>query len=183
MGFVLVALGLALWALAHLFKRIAPERRAAMGNGGRGLVALGIVGGLILMILGYRMAAFIPVWYPPGWAVHVNNLLMVGAVFLFAMSETRGRLRGRMRHPQLAAVKVWAVAHLLVNGDAVSILLFGGLLAWAVVEVVVINRSQPWDRPEPGPASRDIILVVMTVVAFAVIAAIHAWLGVWPFPG
>jgi hypothetical protein len=88
-----------------------------------------------------------------------------------------------MRHPQLAAVKVWAVAHLLVNGDAVSILLFGGLLAWAVVEVVVINRSQPWDRPEPGPASRDIILVVMTVVAFAVIAAIHAWLGVWPFPG
>ena len=182
MGFALVLLGLVLWALAHFFKRIAPERRAAMGNAGRGIVALGVGLGLVLMIVGYRMAEFIPVWTPPAWTVHLNNLLMVGAVFLFAMSETKGRLRGKMRHPQLTAVKVWAVAHLLVNGDAVSILLFGGLLAWAVAEVIVINRAGPWDRPEPGPASRDIILVVMTVVAFAVIAAIHAWLGVWPFP-
>src|SRR6056297_895673 len=183
MGMLIVVLGLVLWALAHFFKRIAPARRAAMGQAGRGIVAAGVVGGLVLMIVGYRMADFVPVWTPPAWTVHINNVMMLGAVFLFGMSQTTGRLRGKMRHPQLAAVKVWAVAHLLVNGDVASIILFGGLLAWAVIEVILINRAEPvWDRPEPGAAKKDVLLVVITLVAFGVIAAIHAWLGVWPFP-
>ena len=60
-----------------------------------------------------------------------------------------------MRHPQLTAVKIWAVAHLLVNGDLASLVLFGGLLAWAVVEVIVINRSEVWVRPaRPGEKGR-----------------------------
>jgi uncharacterized membrane protein len=99
------------------------------------------------------------------------------------MSATTGRLRGKMRHPQLTAVKIWAVAHLLVNGDLSSIILFGGLLAWAVGSVILINRAGPWVRPQPGDAKKDILLVVITLVLFAVMTAIHAWLGVWPFPG
>jgi len=76
------------------------------------------------------------------------------------------------------------VAHLLVNGDLASIILFGGLLAWAVLEVIIINRAEPvWNRPQPGEAKKDVLLVVITLVSFVVIAAIHAWLGVWPFPG
>lgn len=178
----LLVLGILLWVGAHLFKRLAPEAREAMGNAGRGLVAVGVLAGLVLIIIGYRAAPFINVWTPPAFMVHLNNLLMLGSVFLFGMSATKGRLRGAMRHPQLTAVKVWAVAHLLVNGDLASILLFGAMLAWAVAEVVLINRASDWERPEPGPAKKDVTLVIITLVVFAVIAAIHAWLGVWPFP-
>ena len=175
-------LGLILWIAAHLFKRVAPDLRARMGNAGKGVAALGILAGLVLMVIGYRQADFINVWYPPSWTVHINNLMMLGAVFLYGMSATKGRLRGAMRHPQLTAVKVWAVAHLLVNGDLASLILFGGLLLWAVLEVVVINKSETWNRPKPGEAKRDIILVVITIVLFLVMTAIHNWLGVWPFP-
>jgi hypothetical protein len=63
------------------------------------------------------------------------------------------------------------------------VILFGGLLLWAGAEVAVINRSEAWVRPEPGPAKKDIILVVITIVAFLVMTYIHNWLGVWPFPG
>jgi hypothetical protein len=52
-----------------------------------------------------------------------------------------------------------------------------------VLEVIVINRAQDWVRPEPGPAKKDIILVIITLVMFVVIAGIHMWLGVRPFPG
>ncbi|WP_300550990.1 NnrU family protein [Roseovarius sp.] len=176
-------LGLALWVAAHLFKRMAPGLRAQMGNGGKAVVAVGVLAGLGLMILGYKQAEFVNLWYPPTWAVHLNNLLMLVAVFVYGMSATTGRLRGRMRHPQLTAVKIWAVAHLLVNGDLASVALFGGLLIWAVLEVIVINRSQDWVRPEPGPAKKDVVLVIITLVMFAVIAGIHMWLGVRPFPG
>ena len=180
----LLVLGLLLWVAAHVFKRVAPERRAALGDAGKGAVAVALLVALGLIIWGYRGAAFIPVWSPPGFMVHVNNLLMLIAVFVFGMSQTTGRLRGRMRHPQLTAVKIWALAHLLVNGDLASILLFGGMLAWAVIEVILINRAEPvWDRPQPGAAKKDIVLVVITLVMFGVITAIHAWLGVWPFPG
>jgi uncharacterized membrane protein len=179
----LLILGLILWSGAHYFKRLAPGLREPMGDKGMALVAVGVLGSLVLMVLGYRQAEVIPVWYPPTWTVHLNNLLMVIAIFVYGMSATTGRLRGKMRHPQLTAVKIWAVAHLLVNGDLASIVLFGGMLAWAVGSVILINRSSPWVRPEPGPAKKDIVLVVITVVMFVVITGIHAWLGVWPFPG
>jgi len=176
-------LGLLLWIAAHLFKRVTPDLRARLGNAGKGAVALGVLAGLVLMVLGYRQAEFVNVWFPPAWTVHLNNLMMLGAVFLYGMSATKGRLRGAMRHPQLTAVKVWAVAHLLVNGDLASLVLFGGLLGWAVLEVVMINRAEDWVRPAPGEARKDILLVVITLVMFAAIAVIHIWLGVWPFPG
>lgn len=178
-----LVLGLILWTAAHLFKRVAPELRARMGTAGKGVVALGVLAGLALMIIGYRQAESVNVWFPPAWTVHVNNLMMLGAVFLYGMSATKGRLRGAMRHPQLTAVKVWAVAHLLVNGDLASLILFGGLLGWAVLEVVVINMSEDWDRPQPGEAKKDILLVVITVVLFFAMTFVHNWLGVWPFPG
>ena len=84
----------------------------------------------------------------------------------------------------LTGVVVWAVAHLLVNGDAQSVVLFGGLAVWAVAEMLVINATAgPWVRPEPGPAKGDIRLIVIALVLYGVIAAIHTWLGYWPFPG
>lgn len=180
----LLILGLILWTLAHYFKRLAPDLRARLGDPGKGIVAVAIVISLVAMIYGYRWAPFINVWYPPGFMVHINNLLMLVAFFVYGMSATTGRLRGKMRHPQLTAVKIWAFAHLLVNGDLASIILFGGMLAWAVGSVILINRAEPnWQRPEPGPAKKDILLVVITLVLFTVVAAIHYWLGVSPFPG
>lgn len=182
MGILIV--GLLIWVGAHIFKRVAPDQRAALGDTGKIGVTVALLVSLGLMIWGYRGAEFIPVWYPPAFMVHINNLLMLVALFVFGMSATTGRLRGKMRHPQLTAVKIWAAAHLLVNGDLASIILFGGLLAWAVLEVILINRAEPvWDRPQPGEAKKDILLVAITLVSFAVISAIHAWLGVWPFPG
>ena len=179
---IYLILGLALWVAAHVFKRVAPDLRARMGSSGKALVAVGVLAGLGLMILGYKQAEVVNLWFPPAWMVHLNNLLMLVAVFVYGMSATTGRLRGRLRHPQLTAVKIWAVAHLLVNGDLASVVLFGGLLGWAVLEVIVINRAQDWVRPEPGPAKKDILLVIITLVMFVVIAGIHIWLGVWPFP-
>jgi uncharacterized membrane protein len=180
----LLVLGLLIWVGAHIFKRVAPDQRAAMGEKGKGIVAVALFISLGLMIWGYRGAEFINVWYPPSFMTHINNLLMLVAIFVFGMSATTGRLRGKMRHPQLTSVKIWAVAHLLVNGDLASIVLFGGMLAWAVLEVILINKAVPvWDRPQPGEAKKDVVLVVITLVMYGLIAGIHMWLGVSPFGG
>jgi uncharacterized membrane protein len=179
----LLILGLILWSLAHFYKRLMPAHRAKLGDKGKGPIAIALIIALLLMIFGYRWAEFIPVWSPPAFFTHINNLLMLIALFVFGMSATTGRLRGKMRHPQLVAVKIWAIAHLMVNGDLASIILFGGMLVWAVASVLLINRSEEWVRPEAGDAKKDKLLVIITVVSFVVITVIHALLGVSPFGG
>ncbi|XDA97779.1 NnrU family protein [Sulfitobacter sp. LCG007] len=184
---IILLLGLLLWWFAHLFGRLFPERRAAMGNAGRGVVALALLLSVVLMIWGYRVAEFVPIWEPPLWMIHVNNLLMVVALWTFGSSQSKGAKAwpaSRIRHPQLTAVKIWALAHLLVNGDLAAIILFGGLLAWAVVEVIVINRSEPvWTPPPAAGTATYIRLAAITVVLLIVIGYIHIWLGHYPFPG
>jgi len=183
---ILLILGVLLWTGAHYFKRLMPEARAKLGKAGAGFVAVGIVAGLILMIMGYRSAEFIPVWSPPAFLVHINNLLMLLAFWTFGSSAAKGAKvwpANKVRHPQLMAVKIWAVAHLLVNGDLASIILFGGLLAWAVGSVILINRSESeWSAPETAGLKTTIRLLVIALIMFSVVAAIHVWLGVWPFP-
>lgn len=178
MGLILLIAGVALWAGAHLFKRLAPARRAALGDKGRGPVALAILASLVLMIVGYRMADGAIYWGRSPAMVGINNLLMLLSVYLFAAAGAKTALARRMRHPMLTAVKVWALAHLLVNGDIPSFVLFGGLLAWAVSEVIVINRAaRDWTPPPPAPLRKEISAVVMTLVIYAIAVAIHYALG------
>lgn len=178
----LIILGLALWWGAHLWKRLAPATRAGMGDAGKGLVAVGVLAGLVLMVLGYRGVEQVDLWYPPAFLTHLNNLLMLFAVYLFAASGMKTRITKAIRHPQLTAVKTWAVAHLLVNGDLASVVLFGGLLAWAVVEVILINRAGPRPAPPaPAPMGREIGAVLGALVVFGAIAWAHNWLGYWPY--
>jgi uncharacterized membrane protein len=180
----LLILGILLWYAGHFFKRLLPGLHDSLGPRAKGVSAVLILAGLALMVIGYRGAVTGLAYTPPSWGIHLNNLLMVLAVYLYAASGTKARLATKMRHPQLTAVKTWAVAHLLVNGDWASVILFGALLAWAVAEVIVINRSQrEWTPPVWGGASAEVKAIVGTAVVFAVIAGIHIWLGYWPFPG
>ena len=180
----LLILGLLLWVAAHLFKRVAPDARAAMGDRGRLFATVAIVASLVLMIVGYRGAETVILWYPPSFTWHINNTLMLVAVYLYAASGLKTWIATKIRHPQLTAIKAWAVAHLLVNGDLASLILFGGLLAWAVVSVILINRAnRQWVRPAPAGAKRELMAVAGTLVVFAAIVAVHTWLGYYPLPG
>ena len=181
---ILLILGVLLWFGAHAFKRLAPEARAKLGEPGKGLVALLIVASIVLMVIGYRMAPYIQLYPTPSWTWHLNNLLMLLAFYLFAVSGAKTALARRIRHPQLTAFKTWAVAHLLVNGDLAALVLFGGLLGWAVWSVIVINRAnRDWTRPEPVPVIKEVTTAAIALVAFGAVAGIHTWLGYFPFGG
>ena len=185
----LLIVGIAIWVLVHLFKRLSPSGRAALdtalGQGpAKGVIALLLVVSVVLMVIGYRAEPYDPVYSPwPGMG-HLNNLLMLLAVMLMGAGSSKGKLRAWLRHPMLTGVIVWSVAHLLVNGDLASVVLFGSMASWAVVEMLVINGSSgPYHRLEPGPIKGDIRLLVISLVLYAIIAGIHIWLGHNPFLG
>jgi len=181
----LLIAGVALWWVAHLFKRLAPGPRAKLGEPGKGLVAVLLVVSVILMALGYRAADGAVFWIRNPMWVGINNLLMIVAFYFFAASAAQGAkiwLGTKVRHPQLTAISIWAVAHLLVNGDTPSFILFGGLLAWAIVEILVINAQEGlWERPERAPARKEVVAIVVTLVVTVVVMGVHFALGVTPW--
>jgi len=170
--------GLCLWAGAHFFKRVLPRQREAMGNAGRGLVAALILAGLVSMVIGYRAVEYEHLYTLPGWAWHANNMIMLVAIFLMDVSRVGGVVRSKVRHPMLLGVITWSVAHLLVNGDLASLVLFGGLGLWALAEMAIINHAQgPWSPPPPGFIVKDVKLAIIAIVLYAVIVAVHYWFG------
>lgn len=183
MGYVLLILGIVLFVGGHLFKRLAPATRAEWGDRGKGFIALAMLAGVVLMVIGYRSAMLVQVWFPPGFMIHIANLLVLIGFWFFALSSINGTMSARVRHKQLTGVKSWAIAHLLVNGDLASILLFGGLLAWAVMSVIVINKAEPtWVRPADASVKKDALAFLVALGLYGIVAAIHTWLGYYPFP-
>ena len=185
----LMILGLGLWWASHLFPIYLPERRAAalkrVGEEAyKGFIAMVSLIAVVALVEGYQQAGFVAVWTSPLWTMHLNNLLMLLAIFLLITKFAKSGVRRHIRHPMLAGVKLWAVAHLLVNGDLASIVLFGGLLAWAVVAMVGSNRRDgAWERPPKGSMAGLVRHGVITVVVFLTIVAIHGLLfGVYTFP-
>lgn len=181
---ILLILGVALWSGAHLFKRVAPGARAKLTDQQAApRVAIALALSILLMVIGYRMADG-PVWWGPSAAMKgINNLLVLAGFYLFAASGMKTGLAKRIRHPQLTGFALWAFAHILPNGDLPSLILFGGLLLWALAEMVLINRADPdWQAPAHAvPIRKEAMAIVGTLVLFGVIAMIHGWLGYSPF--
>jgi uncharacterized membrane protein len=176
---LMLTLGVALWSVAHLFKRLAPAARDGMGDLGKLVVTLALIGSLVMMISGYQDASG-PVWWgrQPLW-VSISNILMLFAFYMMVASSMKVRITSMVRHPQLTAIKVWSVSHLLVNGDLPSLILFGGLLGWAVVSVIIINRQDGKDAMTGGNTgwSREALAVLVSVGLYGAVAHAHAYLG------
>jgi uncharacterized membrane protein len=185
----LLILGLILFLGIHSVRIVAPDwrdaQRARLGeNRWKGLYSLVSLVGFVLIVWGYARAwPVAPVLYePPLWMRHVTLALMLPALIsLMAFAFPAGRLKPALKHPMLAAIKLWAVAHLLANGDLASLLLFGSFLVWAVLDRIAVKRLG--DRiPAPGPVKWDIVAVVAGTLLYVLFVwRLHAWLfGVSP---
>lgn len=179
----ILILGVLLWSGAHLLKRMAPGLRAGMGARGKGLVALALLVSVVLMVVGYRMAEAPMWWAPTPMLKGINNLIILVAIWIFAGDGMKLALVKRLRNPQLTGFALWAAGHLMVNGDLPSLVLFGGLLAWSLVEMAVLNRALPDPRGAPAaPVLRkEAVVALAALVAYAVIGLIHGWIGPNPF--
>ncbi|QEE41928.1 MULTISPECIES: NnrU family protein [unclassified Methylobacterium] len=144
---LLLILGLVLFLGTHAFSMVRSQRAAIVGRVGEGRYKLGYTAlsllGLVLIGVGfhdYRLSGYIAVWDPPVWTRHLALTLVWLAFVCLAAAYLPGHIRAKAKHPMLLAVKIWATAHLLANGDLGSILLFGGFLAWAVAARISAKR-------------------------------------------
>lgn len=182
-----LVLGVLLWSFMHFLPAVDAGLRksliAKLGeNPYKGIFALLMALSVYLMISGWKATIPELVYAAPAWGRHGTALLVLIAFVLFSAPYPANNFKRILRHPQLTGLACWGIGHLLSNGELRSIVLFGGLAAWAVVEMLLINRRDgAWTRPDPAPVKNDILLVVAGIVIYAIFLFSHQWLfGVSP---
>lgn len=189
----LLLLGIVIFLGMHLVRVVAPGLRASVierqGKGAwMGIYAVISLVGLLLIIYGFGEARAVTgmLYNPPVFLKHISLLLMLLAfICLAAGLLPAGRIAVAVKHPQVLSIKIWALAHLLANGETSSVLLFGSFLAWAVILRISLKRRERAGEkvlPVFRSTSNDLLAVVIGVVAYGLFVwKLHEWLiGVAP---
>jgi uncharacterized membrane protein len=144
----------------------------------KSIYSLVSLAGFALIVWGfsrYRAEGLITLWTPPAWTRHLTMLLMWFAfVALACMNPAPGKIRGLLGHPMLVAIKIWALAHLLANGDAGGLLLFGSFLAWAVFDRIAVKRRGDMGAPRIASFTRaDATALGVGTLAYVAMIFLH----------
>lgn len=167
--------GLALFLLTHSVSIISHDWRNAMVArlglwGWKALYALPSLIGFALIVIGYGEArANAELLYSPApWLRHVALLLLLPVFPLLLAAYLPGKIKSLSKHPMLLATKLWAAAHLLANGSAADVALFGGFLLWAIADRISQKKrnSQPV-LMAPATAFNDVIAVLVGLGIYA----------------
>ena len=188
-------LGLILFLGPHSVRIVAEPWRTQMlhrlgEKPWKGLYSLVSLIGFALIIWGYGLARYNPVvlWQPPVAMRHIASLLTLASFILLTAAYVPGNsIKARLRHPMILGVKLWAFAHLLANGMAADLVLFGAFLLWAVLDY---RAARERDREQSisygqGKLMPSIVAVVIGTLLWAAFAFwLHRWwIGVAPFGG
>jgi uncharacterized membrane protein len=173
---ILLGLGVVLFALCHLTLAVPQANEAVRRRFGKfygpGFGLLSLLP-LVLIILGWRMSPFIPVYDPPSWGRIATFVLVAVAFVCLGIFIFRGSLRQRLRFPLAWAVIFWSLGHFFANGDAASLVLFGGMLIYAVAHLALgmANDIRPSAVVRQG---HDVVSILIGLALYGVVAQLHA---------
>ena len=177
----LFLIGLFLFLGLHLFGPLMPHAKAhlmtVLGKAAY-RAAFGVAGlaSLCLLIYGFGQARLDTgvLYTPPAFLSHITLTLMLFAlVILVAGFLPAGYIATYSKHPMVLAVKIWALAHLLANGETVQVILFAAFLAWGVILRISYKRRQRRGELTLRPFKSwtyDVAAVVIGSVIYAAIA-------------
>jgi uncharacterized membrane protein len=189
MGFMtLLLLGIVIFLGMHLVRVVAPGLRASVierqGKGAwMGIYTFISLVGLFLIIYGFGEARAVTgmLYNPPVFLKHISLLLMLPAfICLAAGFLPAGRIAVAVKHPQILSIKIWALAHLLANGETSSVVLFGSFLAWAVILRISLKRRERAGEkvlPVFRSTTNDLLALLIGLAAYGLfIWKLHEWL-------
>ncbi len=179
---LVLLLGLVVFLGIHVVPTIPATRenlRAKLGEGGyKGLFSAVSLVGLVLIVWGVGLSRGSPanpqLWYPPVWTKHISFVLMPFAFILLVAAYIPSHIRDRAKHPMLAAVKIWALSHLIANGDLAGVILFASFLAFGVYDRISVKK-----RGAMGPLGRKHGGVVADIAVVVIGLALYAFMLLW----
>lgn len=179
----LMIAGLLIWSLVHFIPSLAaPLRLKLITQLGEKvyklLFTVLMLTALALIIFGWRSTLPSYLYQLPGFTRHIAMLLVLIAFVLMGASNYPTRIKQFIRHPQLTGVIVWAFAHLMLNGDSRSVLLFGGMGLWAILEIILINRREGTWVKQPVPGwGRELRGLAISLIVVVIVVILHPYIA------
>jgi uncharacterized membrane protein len=170
--------GLVLFLGVHVFSSLRSARGrliARLGEGPyKGIYSLLSLAGFGLIVAGMGKTPSIHLWNPPEWGRHAAIWLMPFALILLAAAFIPGNLKRCTAHPMLWSITLWALAHLLANGDFAGLLLFGGFGLYALYAMWSQNLRGARPAQTRRAIAGDIGTIVAGLIAYALLLRYHA---------
>jgi uncharacterized membrane protein len=179
----LLILGMCLWAAVHLIPSVGQGLRQGIVdklgfNAYRGLFTLAILSALAMIVFGWRSSQPSSVYLPIEALRPVALALMALAFICIGATQRACRVSRLVRHPQLTGVFIWSISHLLSNGDSRSLVLFGGMALWTVLEMILISKREgAWVKPEAPSWGKECVGIVISLVVMAAFMFAHPWIA------
>jgi uncharacterized membrane protein len=179
---LLLSIGIIIFLGVHSLTTFREKRTALIERFGFGtyktVYSIVALLGFLLIIWGfssYRAAGLIPLWNPPDWTRYAAIVLMWFAFIALASNNPApSRIKGWLRHPMLVGIKIWALAHLLANGDAGGLLLFGSFLAWTIFDRISVKNRSDSGAPSINSFTRaDAISLAAGTLVYVVVIFLH----------
>ena len=179
----MLAFGILLWSLVHFVPSLAqPVKKGCINllgeNGYKLIFSAIVIISLGMIIYGWRHVTPTVVYTLPLFVKPISLILMVAAFVLFGAANYQTRIKSFIRHPQLMSVIIWSIAHLLVNGDNRSIVLFGGMGIWAMLEIFVINRRDgAWIKQTAPGWPEEFKGLAISLIVFIIAVLVHPYIA------
>ncbi len=183
----ILVVGLVIFLGLHSTRIFAEGGRAQaiarLGEGPwKGVYSLLSLIGFVLIVWGFGRARgeAAELWAPPVWARHTTILLMLFSTLLLGgYIFKRSHVAFAVHHPMVWSVAIFGASHLLANGSAADLLLFGAFLVWAVADLVssyARDRRNAVVYPTPNWGATIGAIVLEIVVWVALLGGLHLWL-------
>jgi uncharacterized membrane protein len=127
----------------------------------KAVFALASLTGILLIGSGYSAMDYYELWPPPVWAGHLALVVMPMVIILWVAAELKGHIRQKLKHPMVIGVLLWAMIHLINNGDRASLYLFGAFAVYSVFSIISTTRRGKIPKYTQAKVSHDIIAVVV----------------------
>jgi len=131
------------------------------------------IAGLGLIIYGFILSEFVPLFTPMSWGRSLAIGLMPVAVVLLCAADAPNNIKRFVRHPMLIGITLWAATHLAANGDLASTILFASFLGFSILDIVMVETSGRFKPKEPVSVGWDIGIVVVGLVLYGVLYYFH----------
>ena len=137
--------------------------------------------GLIFVGIGKGSIEFIGLWESPAFFRYIAVVLILMSFILMVAAYMPNNIKRYVPHPMLTGVIIWGVTHMLVNGDVISLILFGSFVVYSIIAIKLTNRrdqdkGSEQDAHESIPVVKDAIVVGIAMFGFLLVLWMHKFL-------
>lgn len=181
----MIWLGIGLFFGLHVMPSLPNLRDRLIGRMGetpyKAAYSLVALIGLILIAMGYSRMDYQELWPSPDWASHLALAVMPIVFILQVAAELKGHIRKTIKHPMIIGILLWAIVHLIANGDRASLYLFGSFAVFSVFSIISSSRRGKFPKYTTPKIMHDVIAVGIGIVLFAGVLWAHEFLfGIAP---